>query len=206
MNWFLASLSLLLISCSSTEQIHYYKVNRPGDITKPEITYKVDSVYYSRPKSTLSLNYKRRTRLFQVARSQSVVITVEHYAAKPYTFGPLFLPFIPVFGLGDTPPLNKEEKLSITVGASADPEFGVKVLSIPDVEITTPELKVLRPEEVGIGGNFKRFTYDIEVKDLPFFWINLAQVETDKSPMVIPKLRFDLVREFNYECCVPIAP
>lgn len=197
---------LLLSSCSSTERLHFYKLESKETHNNPKISYHVDSVHQSLYGRKLSLVYKSKFRLFKVNKVQRVLITIRNIASKYYTVGPLLVPILPYLQSKANTELNKNHKLQIDLSAHSDPEFDQEITSVPDLEIVTPDQRTIKASEVIDHGNFKQFTYDIAIKDLPYFWINEARVSTTKDPLVIPRLKFELTREFNYECCLSIGP
>jgi hypothetical protein len=198
-------ISLFMISgCSSLERAHYFKVSETDHLNQPDISYTPESILHHGYRKHIALTYKRKNRFWWKDDVQQVVISA-NYFLNQLSWGPPFLPVIPL--LGSVSKINKNERLELSIRYGATGPFYDKMdkPELPVLLIITKSKGVIRPIKVDRYESGLRLTYDTTIGETPEFLIRENIVKLGKESLRIPGLKFVFDSSLNYQWMVPIG-
>lgn len=203
-------LALLCAGCSSIEKVTHYRARQPaGDLGWTLRSTGVQDTPLSKSGLPPKLIYRRKWRWFRTDLYQYAVIHFDTYGNRTYAVGPLLLPVIPnVFGIaGPEQKLDRDANLAFRLAYASDPDLDDTAAQLPVLEIITDRGVLLRPRVEEVGGAGRHFTYDVKIRDLPWFTLREASIRlADGRTLKIPETRFELGKTVAVNLWIPIAP
>lgn len=201
--------SLLCAACSSIEKVTHYRVEQPK--SGPGWTYRATTsrqVPTSASGFPAKLIYRKKWRLFQDSFYQYAEIEFASYGHQNITQGPLLLPLIPTFSLGGVErKIDLDTKLSFTLRFVSDQEIESVTARLPVLEIMTDRGQRLEPRVDVVSANVTRFTYDVMIRDLPWFVVREAEIKLSSGrALTIPETKFKLGKSIALNLLIPISP
>ena len=199
------SVAIVISACSTLNRYNYYKANVDQLTSYPQV---------SQSSARVTLVYKNDPRsIFQRPHQQLIVIGVSDYSRFVYTFGPIFVPIIPIFNLGGDRPLDLSNKIRIQIGFSSDKIYPETLKKLPELFIKAIDGRILKPEpfqEADLNQQTQAFviyTYDAKINENPNFILQASEVlMSNGSILKIPEMKFELASELQVNWNEQIAP
>lgn len=192
----------LLASCSSVTKSQYYSFDPVSDLGALKV-YKDEN-----GRSTGFLYRQGKDS----GDHESIWIEVENTGETLYTFGPMFLPVIPVFFFPSSRrPIDSSKQIEIKFLAYSNADFGPSIKTLPELMVELPDGKKLKAIKtspcLGDKDRCVLFTYDAKVGQTREFYISETRtILSDGRELRTPRLRYNFNDRIHFHWFQSIAP